>query len=187
MISFLRKFFSKKTTVFELGRIRREATSLSEQTTLEPGQKAYRVFVDEKAEPKRLAANTHFEIHAVRLGLDPDTSPEDIEQFSNNGWFRFFIGVKDRLVVNNFMLMDQKDLMKIKPCCDGCEEASVKQAIQVTCGRPDQRGIYVLAEPVDLIPGQSFWVELGFPGGLATASPITAHVHFDGFLKEIVT
>ena len=60
--------------------------------------------------------------------------------------------------------------------------------VSVVNGRGDQRGIYVLAEPIDLIPQQNFRCELNMPAtlGLSTIAGNNMSVYLDGFFKREV-
>lgn len=129
----------------------------------------------------------NFEIQTVKLifGKDSDTgrvipSGDAIKTINNSSWFRLFIGSRDYLVANSFWLINSKE----NPCCSDCKEAST-QTVQVTCGRPDQSGIYVLAEPIDLIPGQSYRAELNFPQD-KLKEKVDVAVYFGGYWKRII-
>ena len=58
--------------------------------------------------------------------------------------------------------------------------------LQVLNGRPDDKGIYVLAEPVDLIPQQNFRCEVRFPTPSTMTSSVDLSVYLDGFFKREV-
>jgi len=120
----------------------------------------------------------NFEIHAIRLINQYDSIVADLNIIYNTSWFRLFIGTKDYLVVNTFMLTAGVGL-------DGVATGSTDVA-SVTNGRPDQRGIYVLAEPIDLIPQQNFRCEINFPSTPTLSSPTDLSVYLDGFFKREV-
>lgn len=120
----------------------------------------------------------NFEIHAIRLINEYGSAVADLNAIYNNSWFRLFIGTKDYLVVNSFMLTAGVGL-------DGVASGSTN-VISVTNGRPDQRGIYVLAEPIDLIPQQNFRCEINFPTTQTLSAPVALSVYLDGFFKREV-
>jgi hypothetical protein len=124
----------------------------------------------------------NFEIHAIRLINEYGAAVTDLNRIYDSSWFRLFIGTKDYLVVNSFMLTAGVGL-------DGVA-AGVTDVISVQNGRPDQRGIYVLAEPIDLIPQQNFRCEINFPAPFTAGSGLTATVnlsiYLDGFFKREV-
>jgi hypothetical protein len=119
----------------------------------------------------------NFEIHAIRLINAYSADVDDLNLIYNNSWFRLFIGTKDYLVVNTFMLTAGVGL-------DGVATGSTNVA-SVTNGRNDQRGIYVLAEPIDLIPQQNFRCEVNFPVPV-TITETALSVYLDGFFKREV-
>lgn len=124
----------------------------------------------------------NFEIHALRLISEYGAAIADLNRIFDSAWFRLFIGTKDYLVVNSFMLTAGVGL-------DGVAAGDTNVA-SVQNGRADQRGIYVLAEPIDLIPQQNFRCELNFPTPFTAGSPLTAAVdvsiYLDGFFKREV-
>ncbi len=120
----------------------------------------------------------NFEIHAIRMVNAYDAAIADLNLIFNNGWFRLFIGTKDYLVVNLFMLTAGVGL-------DGVATGSTDVA-SVHNGRPDQRGIYVLAEPIDLIPQQNFRCEINFPTTQTLSATVSLSVYLDGFFKREV-
>jgi hypothetical protein len=124
----------------------------------------------------------NFEIHALRLINEYGSAVSDLNRIYDSSWFRLFIGTKDYLVVNSFMLTAGVGL-------DGVA-AGTTNVVSVVNGRPDQRGIYVLAEPIDLIPQQNFRCEINFPTPFIAASPLLASVdlsvYLDGFFKREV-
>lgn len=125
-------------------------------------------------------SNKNFEVSSIRLILDQKTLPQDVK-IIHDYWVRIFIGSHDVLVVRAFMLMD----LKINPCCDDCKKASTSLN-NVSCGRPDPRGVYVLEEPIDLIPQQKFYGELcrHENAGILSA-PVKAFLYLDGFFKAL--
>lgn len=120
----------------------------------------------------------NFEIHALRLINQYGAAVADLNGIFNNSWFRLFIGTKDYLVVNSFMLTAGVGL-------DGVA-AGTTNVISVHNGRPDQRGIYVLAEPIDLIPQQNFRCELNFPVPQTLTATVDISIYLDGFFKREV-
>jgi len=120
----------------------------------------------------------NFEIHAIRLINEFSATVADCNLIYNNSWFRLFIGTKDYLVVNSFMLTAGVGLTGI--AAGSTDGASVHN------GRPDQRGIYVLAEPIDLIPQQNFRCELNFPTTQSLSAATDMSVYLDGFFKREV-
>lgn len=120
----------------------------------------------------------NFEIHAIRLINQYGAAIADLNAIFNNSWFRLFIGTKDYLVVNSFMLTAGVGL-------DGVASGSTN-VVSVTNGRPDQRGIYVLAEPIDLIPQQNFRCELNFPTAQTLSATVAVSIYLDGFFKREV-
>jgi hypothetical protein len=120
----------------------------------------------------------NFEIHALRLINQYDSAVADLNALFNNSWFRLFIGTKDYLVVNSFMLTAGVGL-------DGVATGNVDVA-SVTNGRPDQRGIYVLAEPIDLIPQQNFRCEINLPTPQTLSATLDVSIYLDGFFKREV-
>lgn len=121
----------------------------------------------------------NFEIHAIRLINEYGVEIADLNTIYDNSWFRLFIGTKDYLVVNSFMLTAGVGL-------DGVVAGST-DVVSVVNGRPDQRGIYVLAEPIDLIPQQNFRCEVNFPTPpTLTGGTVDLSVYLDGFFKREV-
>ena len=120
----------------------------------------------------------NFEIHALRLINEYDSAIADLNAIFNNAWFRLFIGTKDYLVVNLFMLTAGVGL-------EGVASGST-DVISVHNGKPDQRGIYVLAEPIDLIPQQNFRCEINFPTPQTLSATTALSVYLDGFFKREV-
>jgi len=120
----------------------------------------------------------NFEIHAIRLINQYGAAVADLNQIFNNSWFKLFIGTKDYLVVNSFMLTAGVGL-------DGIAAGSTN-VVGVHNGRPDQRGIYVLAEPIDLIPQQNFRCELNFPTATSLTATVAVSIYLDGFFKREV-
>jgi len=120
----------------------------------------------------------NFEIHALRLINQYSAAVADLNAIFNNSWFRLFIGTKDYLVVNSFMLTAGVGL-------DGVAAGST-DVVSVTNGRPDQRGIYVLAEPIDLIPQQNFRCEINFPTTQTLSATVGVSIYLDGFFKREV-
>jgi len=124
----------------------------------------------------------NFEIHAIRLINEYGSAVADLNRIYDSSWFRLFIGTKDYLVVNSFMLTAGVGL-------DGVV-AGETNVVSVVNGRADQRGIYVLAEPIDLIPQQNFRCEVNFPTPFTSGSPLTStvalSVYLDGFFKREV-
>lgn len=120
----------------------------------------------------------NFEIHAIRLINAYSATVADLSLVYNNSWFRLFIGTKDYLVVNTFMLTAGVGL-------DGVA-TGVTDVASVTNGRADQRGIYVLAEPIDLIPQQNFRCEVNFPTPQNPTAEVPLSVYLDGFFKREV-
>ena len=68
---------------------------------------------------------------------------------------------------------------------DGVAAGST-DVVSVTNGRPDQRGIYVLAEPIDLIPQQNFRCEVNLPTAQTLSATVALSVYLDGFFKREV-
>jgi hypothetical protein len=120
----------------------------------------------------------NFEIHAIRLINAYSATVADLSLVYNNSWFRLFIGTKDYLVVNTFMLTAGVGL-------DGVATGATNIA-SVTNGRADQRGIYVLAEPIDLIPQQNFRCEVNFPTPQNPTVEVALSIYLDGFFKREV-
>jgi len=120
----------------------------------------------------------NFEIHAIRLINQYAAQVADLSLVYNNSWFRLFIGTKDYLVVNTFMLTAGVGL-------DGVATGT-SNVSSVTNGRADQRGIYVLAEPIDLIPQQNFRCEINFPTPQTPGLDVAVSVYLDGFFKREV-
>ena len=120
----------------------------------------------------------NFEIHALRLINQYDSAVADLNLIFNNSWFRLFIGTKDYLVVNSFMLTAGVGLEGVA--------AGSTDVVSVTNGRADQRGIYVLAEPIDLIPQQNFRCELNFPTAQTLSATVDVSIYLDGFFKREV-
>jgi hypothetical protein len=120
----------------------------------------------------------NFEIHAIRLINQYDSAVADLNAVFNNSWFRLFIGTKDYLVVNSFILTAGVGL-------DGVAAGNT-DVVSVTNGRADQRGIYVLAEPIDLIPQQNFRCELNFPVPQTLSATMGVSIYLDGFFKREV-
>ena len=120
----------------------------------------------------------NFEIHAIRLINGYAQTVADLSLVYNNSWFRLFIGTKDYLVVNTFMLTAGVGL-------DGVATGDTPIS-SVTNGRADQRGIYVLAEPIDLIPQQNFRCEVNFPTPIGPSATVNLSVYLDGFFKREV-
>jgi len=124
----------------------------------------------------------NFEIHALRLINELGAAVVDLARIFDSSWFRLFIGTKDYLVVNSFMLTAGIGL-------NGVANGTTN-IVSVVNGRGDQRGIYVLAEPIDLIPQQNFRCELNFPTPFTAGQPLTAPVgiwiYLDGFFKREV-
>ena len=124
----------------------------------------------------------NFEIHAIRLINEYSADVDDLNAIYDSSWFRLFIGTKDYLVVNTFMLTAGVGL-------DGVVSGSA-DVFSAVNGRPDQRGIYVLAEPIDLIPQQNFRCEVNFPTpftpGTALSATVTVWIYLDGFFKREV-
>jgi hypothetical protein len=120
----------------------------------------------------------NFEIHAIRAINQYDSAVADLNIIYNTSWFRLFIGTKDYLVVNLFMLTAGVGL-------DGVAAGST-DVVSVTNGRPDQRGIYVLAEPIDLIPQQNFRCEVNFPTPPLPTATVDLSIYLDGFFKREV-
>jgi hypothetical protein len=124
----------------------------------------------------------NFEIHAIRLINEYGAEVSDLNRIYDSSWFRLFIGTKDYLVVNSFMLTAGVGL-------DGVA-AGETNVVSVVNGRADQRGIYVLAEPIDLIPQQNFRCEINFPtpftAGAPLSQPVALSVYLDGFFKREV-
>lgn len=120
----------------------------------------------------------NFEIHAIRLINQYGAAVADLNSIYNGSWFRLFIGTKDYLVVNSFMLTAGVGLWGVA--------SGSTNVISVTNGNPDQRGIYVLAEPIDLIPQQNFRCELNFPTAPTLAATVNVSIYLDGFFKREV-
>ena len=120
----------------------------------------------------------NFEIHAIRLINEYGSEVADLNRIYDTSWFRLFIGTKDYLVVNSFMLTAGVGL-------DGVV-AGTTDVISVVNGRPDQRGIYVLAEPIDLIPQQNFRCEVNIPTPQTLSATVGLSVYLDGFFKREV-
>jgi len=120
----------------------------------------------------------NYEIHAIRLVNQFGSAVSDLCSIFNSSWFKLFIGTKDYLVVNSFMLTGGVGLTGIS--------AGNTNVVSVHNGRPDQRGVYVLAEPIDLIPQQNFRCELIFPISITLTLPVNLSVLFSGFLKREV-
>lgn len=125
-----------------------------------------------------LAYPKNFEIHALRMIHEYGSTVADVSEILDAGWFKLFIGTKDYLVVNSFMLTAGVGLAGV--ATGDTALASVQN------GRADQRGIYVLAEPIDLIPQQNFHCELNFPTAPTPASATDVWVYLDGFFKREV-
>lgn len=125
-----------------------------------------------------LAYPKNFEIHAIRLINAFQATIADLNKIYNKSWFKLFIGTKDYLVVNSFMLTAGVGL-------EGVVAGSTDSA-HATNGRADQRGIYVLAEPIDLIPQQNFHCELNFPTSQTLSATTNMSVYMDGFFKREV-
>lgn len=51
-------------------------------------------------------------------------------------------------------------------------------------GKPDGRGIYLLAEPIDLIPQQNFKCEINFPVSQSLSAGVDMSIYLDGFFKR---
>ena len=120
----------------------------------------------------------NFEVHALRMISQYGAAIADLNNIYNSSWFRLFIGTKDYLVVNSFMLTAGVGL-------DGIA-AGTTNVVSAHNGRPDQRGIYVLAEPIDLIPQQNFRCELNFPVTPTLTASVNMSVYLDGFFKREV-
>lgn len=124
----------------------------------------------------------NFEIHAIRLVNQHGAALADLNAIYNNSWFRLFIGTKDYLVVNTFMLTAGVGV--------GHGEATAitgdTNAVSVVNGMTDQRGIYVLAEPIDLIPQQNFRCEVNFPTAQTLTATVGVSIYLDGFFKREV-
>jgi hypothetical protein len=124
----------------------------------------------------------NFEIHAIRLVNQYGSAVVDLSRIYDSSWFRLFIGTKDYLVVNSFMLTAGVGL-------NGVANGTTN-IVSVVNGRGDQRGIYVLAEPIDLIPQQNFRCEINFPTPFTAGAPLLASVdlsvYLDGFFKREV-
>jgi len=124
----------------------------------------------------------NFELHAIRCVNAYSASLLDLPSIYNGAWFRLFIGTKNYLVVNLFMLSAGVGL-------EGLVSGSVSMG-SAQNGKPDQRGIYVLAEPIDLIPQQNFRCEVNFPAALSLSSAATGgtnlSIYLDGFFKREV-
>ena len=126
-----------------------------------------------------------FELHAIRLINAYGVPVADAAAIYDGAWFRLFIGTKNYLVVNAFMLTAGVGLNGLAN-----DIGTGGQAVSVVNGRGDQRGIYVLAEPIDLIPQQNFRCELNLPTALTLTSGATGgtnmSVYLDGFFKREV-
>ena len=124
----------------------------------------------------------NFEIHALRLVNQYGSAVVDLTRIYDSSWFRLFIGTKDYLVVNSFMLTAGVGL-------NGVANGTTN-VVSVVNGRGDHCAIYVLAEPIDLIPQQNFRCELNFPTPFTAIAPLTATVnisiYLDGFFKREV-
>jgi len=120
----------------------------------------------------------NFEVHALRCINAYAATVADLILIFNNAWFRLFIGTKNYLVVNLFMLTAGVGL-------DGLLTGSVSSAAAQN-GKPDQRGIYVLAEPIDLIPQQNFRCEVNFPTAQTLSAETNLSIYLDGFFKREV-
>ena len=120
----------------------------------------------------------NFELHAIRCVSAYAATVADLVLIFNGSWFRLFIGTKNYLVVNLFMLTAGVGL-------EGILAGSVDvQAAQN--GQGDQRGIYVLAEPIDLIPQQNFRCEVNMPTALTPSANTNLSIYLDGFFKREV-
>lgn len=119
----------------------------------------------------------NFEIHALRMITQYGATVGDLNTIFNGSWFRLFIGTKDYLVVNSFILTAGVGL-------EGVTTAALVTSVHN--GRADQKGIYVLAEPIDLIPQQNFRCELNFPVAPTPSTTVTVSVYLDGFFKREV-
>ena len=121
----------------------------------------------------------NFEMHAIRLVNAYGASVANCASIYDGAWFRLFIGTKNYLVVNSFMLTAGVGLNGVI--------AGDTAVVSVVNGRGDQRGIYVLAEPIDLIPQQNFRCELNMPTTLTLVSAgVNMSVYLDGFFKREV-
>lgn len=146
----------------------RTLSSISDTTLSVPGTKVVNFF--------GYGLTEQFEIHVPWLQIDDhDASGEDIDLISK-GYFLFLIGKKDYLVIRNHLIMSKETLGKIP--------RYRQVTYTVYSGKPDVAGPYVLAEPIDLIPNQSFRCELRFFEPLERS--IKLRLCFDGWLKKPV-
>jgi len=120
----------------------------------------------------------NFEIHAIRCINQYQSAIADLNVIYNTSWFRLFIGTKDYLVVNLFMLTAGVGLRGI--LAGSTDIAAAQNGVE------DQRGIYVLAEPIDLIPQQNFRCEVNFPVPPILSAPVALSIYLDGFFKREV-
>jgi len=120
----------------------------------------------------------NFEIHALRAINQYQSSIADLNALYVNAWFRLFIGTKDYLVVNLFMLTAGVGLVGIS--------AGSTDVAAATNGFQQQRDIYVLAEPIDLIPQQNFRCEVNLPVPQVFSAPLALSIYLDGFFKREV-
>lgn len=199
MFSFKRK---ERVQHREIKKIERIQQPLYDRVTMTKDEKNYKFFQNPIGSKEPLTGDTKtqvhtnldtsghlpypkgFEIHAIRVITQWDADHMDIIGISDS-WFRLFIGKKDELVINTFMLTTPLPDVDGDKCCLGCKVAST-DVVSVTCGRPDQRGIYVLAEPIDLLANESFYVEMVFPKTPKIEKPTQVSVYLDGFIKREV-
>ena len=120
----------------------------------------------------------NFEIHAIRAINQYQSAIADLNAIFNNAWFRLFIGTKDYLVVNLFMLTAGVGIVGVT--------AGSTDVAAVTNGFQKQCDIYVLAEPIDLIPQQNFRCEINLPVPQVLSAPVAFSVYLDGFFKREV-
>ena len=120
----------------------------------------------------------NFELHAIRCVNAYAATIADLVLIYNGAWFRLFIGTKNYLVVNLFMLTAGVGLEGLLTGSVATESAQN--------GQGDQRGIYVLAEPIDLIPQQNFRCEVNLPTAQTLSAATNLSIYLDGFFKREV-
>jgi len=122
-------------------------------------------------------SETTFDFDAIRLINEYDTRT-NLNEIYGEAWFRLFLGTKDYLVVNTFMLTAGVGLNGALQFAS--VDARATQTQTQNFGNTQATGsIYVLAEPIDLIPQQNFRAEINFPVVLAVPDGVAITV--EGF------
>jgi len=181
-------------TARKISQIERTFQPLYDQIEISAGQRSFKFFQIPQIEKEsgfftnlkesgKLLNKTSFEVHILRIIPEYDADPKSIAEIADHSWFRLWVGQTELLTINSYSLMDAKTLANAEKCCAECKAVSTN-TVSISCGRPDVRGLYVLAEPINLIANQNFCAEIVFTENPKLISPLKVGVYLDGYWKK---